>query len=413
LLASEQVKAFISHEDRFVRELAAEHFTNGRLADPEAPHLILAAAREHVDPHLLIDLKKLPLDGAALAAVADRAAEGRKGEYRHLSDAILWSPISSQITNRERIASALADDKELVEKVEARCGLAQRSPEELWRLLDLAGRQPDEAPENEPCLVSFMDRAHEHLVDVLAPLDYPDEETVVRLLQDEGTLEFALNMDLITLAARRGYVRAIPPVLEQIPDDDWLNETVLDWYPLYRSPEVMTTILENWDASGFFYRPTAAEVVGRMRLPESEEHLLRLLECEEDGDIREMILMELAALFSEAAIEPMIDEARHERSGMTVVWVPDILLPLADALGVELPPEADEWRRERDRREARRRWLATGGGPVPEDIARERAEAERHREIQEAMRNRGPRIGRNQPCPCGSGKKYKRCCGRK
>ena len=23
----------------------------------------------------------------------------------------------------------------------------------------------------------------------------------------------------------------------------------------------------------------------------------------------------------------------------------------------------------------------------------------------------GPRIGRNEPCPCGSGKKYKRCCG--
>ncbi|MCR5735521.1 MAG: SEC-C domain-containing protein [Lachnospiraceae bacterium] len=23
----------------------------------------------------------------------------------------------------------------------------------------------------------------------------------------------------------------------------------------------------------------------------------------------------------------------------------------------------------------------------------------------------GPKIGRNDPCPCGSGKKYKRCCG--
>jgi tetratricopeptide (TPR) repeat protein len=23
-----------------------------------------------------------------------------------------------------------------------------------------------------------------------------------------------------------------------------------------------------------------------------------------------------------------------------------------------------------------------------------------------------PKIGRNQPCPCGSGRKYKRCCGR-
>jgi uncharacterized protein YecA (UPF0149 family) len=24
--------------------------------------------------------------------------------------------------------------------------------------------------------------------------------------------------------------------------------------------------------------------------------------------------------------------------------------------------------------------------------------------------NEGPKIGRNDPCPCGSGKKYKKCC---
>jgi len=23
-----------------------------------------------------------------------------------------------------------------------------------------------------------------------------------------------------------------------------------------------------------------------------------------------------------------------------------------------------------------------------------------------------PKVGRNDPCPCGSGKKYKKCCGR-
>lgn len=28
------------------------------------------------------------------------------------------------------------------------------------------------------------------------------------------------------------------------------------------------------------------------------------------------------------------------------------------------------------------------------------------------VRNEGPTIGRNDPCPCGSGKKYKNCCGR-
>lgn len=31
----------------------------------------------------------------------------------------------------------------------------------------------------------------------------------------------------------------------------------------------------------------------------------------------------------------------------------------------------------------------------------------------EPVRNTMPRVGRNDPCPCGSGKKYKQCCGKK
>ena len=29
----------------------------------------------------------------------------------------------------------------------------------------------------------------------------------------------------------------------------------------------------------------------------------------------------------------------------------------------------------------------------------------------QTVRNEGPKVGRNDPCPCGSGKKYKKCCG--
>jgi hypothetical protein len=49
--------------------------------------------------------------------------------------------------------------------------------------------------------------------------------------------------------------------------------------------------------------------------------------------------------------------------------------------------------------EATRRWLA-------EQAARE-AQA---RALDTAVRL-GPKVGRNDPCPCGSGKKYKKCCG--
>ena len=36
-------------------------------------------------------------------------------------------------------------------------------------------------------------------------------------------------------------------------------------------------------------------------------------------------------------------------------------------------------------------------------------EEEKH---QETVHRKAPKVGRNDPCPCGSGKKYKNCCGR-
>ena len=32
--------------------------------------------------------------------------------------------------------------------------------------------------------------------------------------------------------------------------------------------------------------------------------------------------------------------------------------------------------------------------------------------VQITYRREEPKIGRNDPCPCGSGKKYKNCCGK-
>ena len=41
------------------------------------------------------------------------------------------------------------------------------------------------------------------------------------------------------------------------------------------------------------------------------------------------------------------------------------------------------------------RWLYSEGNVIPKTVVRA-----------------GPKVGRNDPCPCGSGKKYKHCCGR-
>jgi preprotein translocase subunit SecA len=39
-------------------------------------------------------------------------------------------------------------------------------------------------------------------------------------------------------------------------------------------------------------------------------------------------------------------------------------------------------------------------------------EAPAQRQPQRAAVPAGRKVGRNEPCPCGSGKKYKHCCGR-
>lgn len=38
------------------------------------------------------------------------------------------------------------------------------------------------------------------------------------------------------------------------------------------------------------------------------------------------------------------------------------------------------------------------------------ARRDEHAPVSEPVRRNAPRVGRNDPCPCGSGKKYKKCC---
>ncbi len=47
-----------------------------------------------------------------------------------------------------------------------------------------------------------------------------------------------------------------------------------------------------------------------------------------------------------------------------------------------------------------------------EDILTEEKRKEIAKEYRESKIVRVTKIGRNEPCPCGSGKKYKKCCGK-
>ena len=52
----------------------------------------------------------------------------------------------------------------------------------------------------------------------------------------------------------------------------------------------------------------------------------------------------------------------------------------------------------------------TGKELTPEEKAQKAEKEKQKRFIQKTVVNEAPKIGRNDPCPCGSGKKYKNCC---
>ncbi len=60
-------------------------------------------------------------------------------------------------------------------------------------------------------------------------------------------------------------------------------------------------------------------------------------------------------------------------------------------------------------------WMATPRaafeGKTPAEVSQENPSLTSFKKV-ETYRRTEPRIGRNDPCPCGSGKKYKKCCGR-
>ena len=53
-----------------------------------------------------------------------------------------------------------------------------------------------------------------------------------------------------------------------------------------------------------------------------------------------------------------------------------------------------------------------GTAEQQEDLAAADRAGGGERQVTQTIRRRQPKVGRNDPCPCGSGKKYKQCCGK-
>ena len=212
----------------------------------------------------------------------------------------------------------------------------------------------------------------------------------------------------------------------------------------YAIPELATAadlprVVGLWETLDPRNRSYLIEAVGRMRAPEAEEVVLDLARRTDDAGLRTYAAIGLCEMLctGDASLQFVRDLVEREEFDTTQIGLEEPAIALGIILGRPFP-EAAGWRerlgspaKQKERRARFRSLFGPGaaalmeeldrlrdGGQLPQGDGRDALSVARgafsapspYSEPRPAQLTRAATVGRNDPCPCGSGKKYKKCC---
>ena len=217
-------------------------------------------------------------------------------------------------------------------------------------------------------------------------------------LLDDPSLPEAMRLDEI-----QGYLCAALSGPQPIPEEEWLADTL-------GSEEVLDT--ENGRKAAELLRRFAAVLEAELARGEPPVLLLYAKDDTEDGP-SDYVPWCQAYLHGVDAAEEDWFEALGEEEGKEdseeITYLDERLFPLmlltgeAEAAARE---HGEEWPEGEEREQME--------NDCEEDLPQTIADIYRFwaaKRGTKTIRREDPKVGRNDPCPCGSGKKFKQCCG--
>jgi hypothetical protein len=413
-----RIKNGILHPDQGVRQEALGYFADSLSED----RTVMPLAVQAVDtwgwgeafefPHVMTDLAQTEetlrwlVQELAKAGKPDGAEEAL--HCMHLSrmiaaaDARLLARHEASVMELEGLS--LPERDCIAERIELLGYDAEYCWNELERFCDEGKRK---AYVNEVNL----DHAY-NLVEAISRNGSAYADRVLELLSEEIDNYTGNPMKWMEgLAARlAGEMRldaAVPLLVDKLHvDGDWTNEECARALTRMGADSAVEAMVQEYPDSELHYRIYAVGALEDIHSDASLEACLQLFNIEDDWDLRfsigHAILRQYSAGTVNAMREFILDTPPHrERNSMR-----DRLVAVAALTGSSFP-EYEEWQvLARNVREEHKAlagellaWRAAPGqtiapGNMPELRARSKP-------------------GRNSPCPCGSGKKYKKCCGKR
>ncbi|MCM3118833.1 SEC-C metal-binding domain-containing protein [Neobacillus sp. MER 74] len=299
----------------------------------------------------------------------------------------------------------------LLERIEPMLSLKYKEPlqkylnEEHWSLAELIVKGGEEEVWEEFAQkINALDKAktYEHsqfieakkLAACIVQNGWITEEVIEEILQEELNEKWfsfhgILAVYMIGILKLEKYIPLLASLLDR--DDDTLLEEVSAALIGFQSDDVVQAVepyLKNSDSIIY-----ASSVVENIKSDRAVQALIKAYRGTDELDEQDMLIEALCHQLSREALPVISNHMKNEYfSGL--VDIEQTVYGYYSILG-ESHPELLDWKlaalgREIDFRNASNR----GGNPQSSPIQKEN------------------KVGRNDPCLCGSGKKYKKCCGK-
>jgi hypothetical protein len=424
-LVEARIKEALVHPDQLARQAALNYFAESFSRDPEVMLFAIQAFEQYGREGAFDFIGKLAnLTQTDTSVewiirelrVVERSLKGR-AIYLGALSRLLCDADPRLVDHRSKeILDAPGFNEELIPAFEDQLQVHTWDAERCWRELEDAARRG--AAEYELDEFDF-DRA-DRVALQLARTGGGYADRILDFLS-QGVKGFDsdpaawMRTILVQVAGEMRLGKAIPHLVKLLHNvDAGFGEDCATALVKIGTDAVVEALTGKWSESGWEYALFAGTTLERIHGDATVRKCLELLSREEDWTIKTILAVALAAQFDRDALEPvraMVKEGTYD-DGYT-----DLRRNLvAASLVMDVAfPELDEWKRDTERKDLGQTKFDPPHPPhaPPKSLAERSGEGDREGSLQSspAPLVRNPNlVGRNDPCPCGSGKKYKNCC---
>lgn len=415
MLTPDQVIPFLAHDETFVRRHAAEYLADANDPSPATADDLWHAIDRHGmrGPVMLASyLSELPQTEQSLwrtmGALSGTLDEGLRDR---LEDAVEWAGVPLLKRFEGELLAGLQLSDKAKSHIRRRIELAGEDVRKLWdRLMEEGRDRGDERGPDEELAGLLIEAIGERADDAVIA-------EAMAVLRDQNVTDWREVFAIEVAGAARHELAADLLMAKLRVDDDVTPERAGKALVRIGTAGVVEKLAAFLPNEDWYVRMYCLYALGQIKRRESEAVLLDLLDREKDQELRTLIGEGLCLLGAPPAVLARLrDGVAAGRLGAQFHGLEEAILAAGRMVGYE-PPENKKWTeraRQMDERivQMREEWAREEEGGEDDVLPPPTYVPSLDPEVTWPIERTAPKVGRNDSCPCGSGKKYKKCCGR-